>query len=131
MENWHNRTRWEKIKDAASEISAFAWGLGLFVAFPLAYIVRMLATPDMNGDGLFTISDFWSGIWKTWSYVGEGLMDLIGYEPLWHFLEINRADLSNSFLFMVICFVGWWMWGLLVTAVFFFLEWGEPREGRH
>ena len=65
----------------------------------MAWEMRWHFRPDMNADGVVTISDAW--IWLKWVFMAPGDFALLAamkwVKPLAHFLEITPASLF-----------GWW-----------------------
>lgn len=112
-----SKISWEGFKEWCSLVFASAYLAGLFVAYPLFAIYWLIQQPDANNDGVFTISDIWVGAWRAFSYVGSGLIDLIGGDRWWRFFETDRTN-PDGFFFYVMCFVGWWLWGAMLAALF-------------
>lgn len=111
------RLWWEDTKLWAEIVFLAGFPVGAGLVYPALYMFLMYASPDANSDGAFTISDFWAGAWNAFSYAGAGLIDLVGGETWWRFLEIDRQR-PDGIIFQVLCCVGWWICGSVVVALF-------------
>lgn len=113
----HGKISWQGYKEWMATIASGAFIAGPLIAYPLFAVLWLVNKPDANNDGSFTISDLGVGADQANSYVGSGLIDLIGGDSWWRFFEIDRTN-PDGFFFYAMCFVGWWLWGAVLVALF-------------